>query len=199
MTEDDEDLPLCGGGGTEGYDTLTENSTMSSITCASKGKNITDLTDDSTVLTNEDSTNRLMIWNDKYVKLLDDDGWKCLWCKKIFMFWHATRALCHFLKLKGNHVAICKAIITVANLEHYHSMRKEGTDLTSANRRAHEGQQEFIEFRKEAATSLVFSIIEKKNNPAAIESLDSYVRIMAPKKRRFVQMSVDASIKLAAS
>ena len=54
MTEDDEDLPQRGGGGTEDDDTLTENSTMSSITRASKGKKITDLTDDSTVLTNED-------------------------------------------------------------------------------------------------------------------------------------------------
>ena len=74
-------------------------------------------------------------------------------------------------------------------------MRKEGTDLTSANRRAHEGQQEFIEFRQESAPSLVLSNIEKKNNPAAIVSLNSYVRIMAPKKRRFVQMSVDAPMK----
>ena len=168
---------------------------MSSITRASKGKKVTDLTDDSTVLTNKDSTNRLMIWNDKHVKVLDDGGWKCLWCKKIFKFSHATRALCHFLKLKGNHVAICKAIIPVANLEHYHSMRKEGTDITSANRRTHEGQQEFIEFRQEAATSLVLSNIEKKNNPAAIGSLNSYVSIMALKKRRFVQMSVDVLIK----
>ena len=118
VPEDDEDLPLCGGGGTEDDDILTENFTMSSITRASKGKKLTDLTDDSTVLTNEDSTNRLIIWNDKYVKLLDDGGWKCLWCKKIFQFRHATRALCHFLKLKGNHVAICKAIIPVSNLEH---------------------------------------------------------------------------------
>ena len=147
MTEDGEDLPLCGDGGTEDDDTLTENSTMSSITRASKGKKISDLTDDFTVLTNEDSTNRLMIWSDKYFKLLDNDGWKCLRCKKIFKFRNATRALCHFLKLKGNHVAICKAIIPVANLENYHSMRKEGTDLTAANKRAHEGQQEFIEFR----------------------------------------------------
>ena len=74
-------------------------------------------------------------------------------------------------------------------------MRKEGTDLTSANRRAHKGQQEFIEFRKEAATSLVLSNIEKKNYPAAIGSLDSYVSIMDPNKRRFFQMSVDAPIK----
>ena len=42
---------------------------------------------------------------------------------------------------------------------------------------------------------MVFSNIENKKNPAAIGSLDSYVRIMAPKKRRFVQMSVDAPIK----
>ena len=118
MTEDDEYLPPCGGGRTEDDDTLTENSTMSSITRASKGKKITDLTDDSTVLTNEDLTNRLMIWNNKHVKLLYDGGWKCLWCKKIFKFWHATRALCHFLKLKGNHVAICKSIIPVSNLKH---------------------------------------------------------------------------------
>ena len=71
VTEDNEDLPLCGGGGTGDDDTLTENSTMSSITRASKGKEITNLTDDSTVLTNEDLTNHLMIWNDKYIKLLD--------------------------------------------------------------------------------------------------------------------------------
>ena len=74
-------------------------------------------------------------------------------------------------------------------------MRKEGTDLTSANRRAHKGQQEFIEFRQESATSLVLSNKEKNNNPASIGSLYSYVRIMAPKKCRFVQMSVDAPIK----
>ena len=74
-------------------------------------------------------------------------------------------------------------------------MQKEGTDLTSGNRRAHEGQKELIEFRQEAAISLVLSNIEKKKNPADIGSLDSYVRIMAPKKRRFVQMSVDAPMK----
>ena len=92
VTEDDEDLPLCGGVRTEDDDTLTENSTMSSITRARKGNKISDLTDNFTVLTNEDSTNCLMIWNDKHVKLLDDGSWKCLWCKKIFKFWHATRA-----------------------------------------------------------------------------------------------------------
>ena len=110
---------------------------MSSITRASKGNKISDLTDDFTVLTNKEYTNRVMIWSDKYVKLLDDGGWKCLWCKQIFKFCHETRALCHLLKLKGKHVAICKAIIPVANLEHYRSMQKEGTDLTSDNRRAH--------------------------------------------------------------
>ena len=86
VTEDDEYLPPCGGGRTEEDDTLTENSTMSSTNRASKGKKITDLTDDSTVEPNKDSNNRLMIWNDKQVKLLDDGGWKCLWCKKIFKF-----------------------------------------------------------------------------------------------------------------
>ena len=75
VTEDNEDLPLCGGGGTEDDDTLTKNSTMYSSTRASKGKKITDLTDDSTVLTNEDLTNRLMIWNNKHVKLLYAGGW----------------------------------------------------------------------------------------------------------------------------
>ena len=44
---------------------------MSIIPRASKGRKITDLMDDSTVLTNEDSTNRLIIWNVKHVKLLD--------------------------------------------------------------------------------------------------------------------------------
>ena len=43
--------------------------------------------------------------------------------------------------------------------------------------------------------SLVLSNIEKKKNRSAIGSLDSYVSIMAPKKHRFVQMSVDAPIK----
>ena len=61
VTEDNKDLPLCGGSGTEDDDTLTENSTMSSITSASKGKKITDLTDDSAVLIYEDSSNHLMI------------------------------------------------------------------------------------------------------------------------------------------
>ena len=74
MTEDDEDIPLCGGGGTEDYDTLTENSTMSSITRARKGNKISDLTDNFTVLIDEDLTKHLMIWSDKYVKLLDDGG-----------------------------------------------------------------------------------------------------------------------------
>ena len=61
MIEDDEYLHPCDGGGTEDDNTLTENSTMSSITRASKGKKITDLTDESTVEPNEDSTNPLMI------------------------------------------------------------------------------------------------------------------------------------------
>ena len=74
VTEGDKDRPLCGGGGMEDDDTLTENSTMSSIIRASKGKKISDLTDNFTVLTNEYLTNCLMIWSDKYVKLLDDGG-----------------------------------------------------------------------------------------------------------------------------
>ena len=41
----------------------------------------------------------------------------------------------------------------------------------------------------------MFSNIENKKNLASSGSLDSYVRIMALKKRRFFQMSVDAPMK----
>jgi hypothetical protein len=37
--------------------------------------------------------------------------WECRWCSKIFATKHASRALCHVLKIKKNDIAVCKAAI----------------------------------------------------------------------------------------
>ena len=45
------------------------------------------------------------IWSDKYVTKVackaGKQGWQCGWCNKVFSTLHATRVVCHILKIKG--------------------------------------------------------------------------------------------------
>ena len=95
-------------------------------------------------LTNDDdstSPSPDCVWSDPKVKLLDNGGWQCLWCQKIIRTRHSTRALCHFPKIRGNHIAICKAVIPSNWLERYCSMRKRSTHVISAHKRVNVDQE----------------------------------------------------------
>ena len=54
------------------------------------------------------------IWNDDYIEICiveGNRGWKCKWCGKLFKTRHSTRALWHLLKISGNGISTCKAVI----------------------------------------------------------------------------------------
>ena len=90
----------------------------------------------------------MSIWQDEYVELLDCGGWKCLLCLKIFKRRHATRALCHFLKIRGMHIAICSASVPYHKTLEYRSLRKASIDLSIANKRALQDMEDHLAGRQ---------------------------------------------------
>ena len=110
-------------------------------------------------LTNDDdstSPSPGSVWSDPKVKLLNNE--------KTIRTRHSTRALCHFLKIRGNHIAICKAVIPSNWLERYCSMRKRSTHLISAHKRVNVDQEEFVSGRQEAASVLMVKSKKKSND-----------------------------------
>ncbi len=69
------------------------------------------------------STTEEGIWIDKYVTTVAckarKQGWQCGWCNNVFSTLHATRVVCHNLKIEGNNIATCQEIIPVEHQERY--------------------------------------------------------------------------------
>ena len=72
----------------------------------------------------------------------------CLFCKKIFKLWHATRALCHFFKIRGMHIAICNASIPYHKTLEYRRLRKAAVDLSIANKKAQQDMEDHLAGRQ---------------------------------------------------
>lgn len=99
------------------------------------------------------------IWNDSYVTKVRLDngkvGWKCGWCNNVFKTLHATRVLCHILKIRKQHIAICKAIIPAEDLARYQAMRDKSVRAADGRIAAQAEVDDFIDQRQESATELV--------------------------------------------
>ena len=101
------------------------------------------------------------VWANAYIELLPDCRCKCLWRLKEFKNRHATRAICHFLKLGGNHIAICRVSISYAYLARYRALRKHYMDMAGTCKRVRDDIEEFIDRCQESATNLLLESKKK--------------------------------------
>ena len=134
------------------------------------------------------------IWEDEYVELLDCGGWRCLFCRKTFKRRHATRALCHFLKIRGMHIAICNASVPYHKTLEYRSLRKASIDLTIANERAHQDMEDHLAGRQLDSTR---RLLESKNKGPEVVVLEDFGLTVTPrdkKRRHSAQATVDVAI-----
>ena len=101
------------------------------------------------------------IWSDKYVTKVacknGKQGWQCGWCNKVFSTLHATRVVCHILKIKGGNIATCRAIIPEEHQERYRKIRDTSMSNNSIRAKVKDAIEELIEGRQELATTLFMS------------------------------------------
>ena len=48
-------------------------------------------------------------WEDKHIKKLEDNQWKCLWCDVKFQGINAKKSIAHVIGTKSMHIKRCKA------------------------------------------------------------------------------------------
>ena len=98
------------------------------------------------------------IWNDKYVTKVackaGKQGWQCGWCNKIFSTLHATRVVCHILKIKGGNIATFQAIIPKEHQECYRTIRDKSIISSSIHAKVKDAIEELIDGHQELATDL---------------------------------------------
>ena len=59
------------------------------------------------------------IWEDYHIEILENNGWKCLWCNVKFHGINATKYLAHVIGIKFMHINRCMASIDQAHLSRY--------------------------------------------------------------------------------
>jgi hypothetical protein len=79
------------------------------------------------------------------------DGWECVWCGKIFSPRHASRALCHVLKIKKADIAVCKAAIPDRYLARYQGLYDSGKRWIDSKKRSSESIGESVSSLQESA------------------------------------------------
>ncbi len=101
------------------------------------------------------------ICNDTYVTKVackaEKQGCQCGWCNKIFSTLHATRVVCHILKIKGSNIATCQAIILEEHQEHYQAMRDKSISRSSIHAKVKNAIEELIDGCQELGTDLFMS------------------------------------------
>ena len=118
-----------------------------------------------------------------------------MWCSKVFRRRHTTRALCHVLKIKGNHISICKVIIPFGDLERYCSMQRNSTETVSMNQSITADKEEYIDLTQQSPIDLVLTKKGSTNNKRSHAELESFGitrTVMTGKKR---PPSIQSSIK----
>ena len=100
------------------------------------------------------------IWDDMFVTKVVVDGklaWICGHCGKTYKPQHATRVIAHLLKLKGHHIAACKAAIPMADIFRYRQFRQRTAEL--------HGRKEAA---KRAGDAVVIQVEEKQASAIAL-------------------------------
>jgi len=147
--------------------TVTTNSGRSSKSAGSKSAAVASaagLSSDSIIGIDSDSTDAFVpgsIWDDIFVTkvfVAGKPGWSCGHCGKTFKPQHAICVIAHMLKLKGYHIAGCKAIIPMESLRHYRLFRQKTTQQAvkkSTLKRANDAVLDLVEGKQASATALL--------------------------------------------
>ena len=81
-----------------------------------------------------------------HTKIVNDgkEGWECGWCGKVFVPRHASRALCHVLKINKCDIAVCKAVITARYLSRYKALYDSGQGRMESKKQVSESIEESV-------------------------------------------------------
>ena len=176
--------------------------------------------DDSVKVIGSRSSSSDKIWDDPFVNKVElgdgKMGWHCGWCNKTFKTVHATRVICHLLKIRGNHIATCGATISLDAIERYKAIRLKTAHAGVARATAAQGISDLIDAHQETATEQLLSArgkVAPTNNDSASEqtpitpkSIHSYFdkaarndvgirkRKSAPSADHFMQPSIRSAI-----
>ena len=149
------------------------------------------------------------VWDDRYVEKVaiarDNQGWKCGWCGVTFKTQHATYIIHHLLKIHGQHITLCKAIIPTADLERYQAFQQKSLGSASARKQARDDIEDFINNCQEVTTELVL-VSEKnggqKSSNAAPTIATFYTTVKkaagtsgGKRKETSLQLSIDAAVQ----
>jgi len=89
------------------------------------------------------------IWSDKYgIKVackVGKQGWQCGWCNRVFSTLHSMRVVYHILKIKGNNIATCHAMIPEEHQKHYQSIRDKSISNNSIRAKVKDAIEELID------------------------------------------------------
>jgi hypothetical protein len=77
--------------------------------------------------------------------------WECRWCSKIFAPKHASRALCHVLKIRKNDIAVCKTAIPEIYHKRYSDLYKALMGCQTAKKRSSESVEESVAMQQNEA------------------------------------------------
>ena len=114
------------------------------------------------------------IWNNTHIDFCIVDGkngWKCKWCGMVFKTRHSTRAMWHLLKIGGNGIATCKAIIPIDWLNQYMSLYQHNLGRLVS--------------RKQVVANTFDHVVERQKD--AVEALS---------KKRFTSLSYSTPVPL---
>ena len=96
------------------------------------------------------------IWDDSHIVKTLVDGkecWECKWCSKVFKPRHATRVLWHLMKIPGNGIVVCNAIIPELNLKRYVDLYTSNVGRASARVDRLLTREDFVVERQQAAVA----------------------------------------------
>jgi hypothetical protein len=91
--------------------------------------------------------------------------WECRWCSKMFAPKHASRALCHVLKIQKNDIAVCKAAIPEIYHKRYSDLYKALMVRQTVKKRSSESAEESVAMQQNEA---VGNLLRKRGQLGAV-------------------------------
>ena len=137
-------------------------------------------------------------------------AWRCSWCNKEFIPFHATRAMAHVLKQGGANISVCTAKIPPAEYRRYVDLHDRGVKRKRANKRARESSNTQTEHKlavglhgsvHAAAMADALTLNENVIDADATSTMSSVTRLNTPprstssKASTRGQMSINAAFQ----
>jgi hypothetical protein len=135
-----------------------------------------------------------VIWDDdKIEKYIDNNGkqhWRCLWCKRSFQHWNATKALYHVNKKKGGAVRSCKSTnIDEVHKAAYIRLLNKMSQKKNSQAQLLQGKKRASEEYLDTAAELYVSSKRRKTPPSASSTSISTKNIIGPPSQIQTQLN----------